>query len=509
MPERNQQRPRSGAQRGRGGAQQRGQRRRTRKNDRSSTAAEAQRPQRGQATRTDPARTAAYLTLRRVGDSDAYANLVLPPLLRERGISGRDAAFATELTYGTLRLQGRYDAIVDLVSNRPSADLDAPVRDVLRLGAHQLLGMRVAGHAAVSESVALARQQIGPGPANFVNAVLRRISEQTLPHWLAQLGEPEQGAADVETLARVHSHPAWVVRAIRQGLGPRADHELVQALVANNEAPAVTLALRPGLASDADAADAYHGRWAPTARVLDSGDPGTLPAVRTGAVGVQDEGSQLVTLAFAGEPLDGTDDTWLDLCAGPGGKAALLAALLAERNPDATLVANEISEHRTELVRNSLQALTPRLAGLEVRTSDGAQIGHREPGRYDRVLLDAPCTGLGALRRRPESRWRRTLADLAALTELQRSLLRSALQATRPGGLVGYVTCSPHLAETDLVVTDVLREFPGAHLLDAAQAVDRVAVQALPELSGPTVQLWPHRHGTDAMFLALIAVPTD
>ena len=476
-----------------------------------SAAAPSQRSRRG-----DVPRTVALETLRAVADSDAYANLVLPPLLRQRRLQGRDAAFATELTYGTLRLRGRYDAVLAQVVDRGLDRLDPVVLDVLRLGAHQLLGMRVPVHAAVSETVALTREQVGAGAAQLVNAVLRRVSERPLAQWLQRIGDAaDPGVTDrTARLAVVESHPAWVARAFREALvghGRSAD-ELEPLLQADNRAPAVTLAARPGLVSVAELADGgldlTPGALAGTAAVLRAGDPGDVPAVRDGRAGVQDEGSQLVTLALAAAPLDGPDERWLDLAAGPGGKAALLGALAAERG--ARLVANEVHAHRAELVRQSLRAV-PSSAVEEVRVGDGRDVGEREPGSYDRVLLDAPCTGLGALRRRPESRWRRTPADLATLGELQRGLLASALAAVRPGGVVGYVTCSPHLAETTLVVTDALRA--AARAGTSAQVVDARAVvlglvpdgAPVPELPDrPQVQLWPHVHGTDAMHLTLL-----
>lgn len=454
-------------------------------------------------------RIVAYEVLTQVEEADAYANLVLPGLLRDRGITGRDAAFATELTYGTLRLRGRYDGVLALVSDRPVPELDAPVARVLRLGAHQLLGMRVADHAAVSESVALARRVAGNGPATFVNAILRRISAHRVAHWIDRLGPVvTPSGLEVRAAAVVHSHPRWMVRAIRAALGPdTTPQEVETALAANNEAPAVTLCLRPGLATaqDLPAGTGEPARWAPSAwRMTAGGDPGALPAVRTGAAAVQDEGSQLVTLALAAVELDGADQTWLDLCAGPGGKAALLGALLAQRHPEGELVANEVAPHRARLVQDSVRAVAEVLPGLHVRTGDGRDVGTAEPGRYDRVLVDAPCTGMGALRRRPEARWRRGPQDLATLGPLQRDLLTSALQAVRRGGVVGYVTCSPHPAETDVVVQDVLGRFPGAHLLDAPAALAQVSGQQVVTTDGPTAQLWPHRHGTDAMYLALI-----
>ena len=480
----------------------------------------------------DQARLAAFDVLREVDGSDAYANLVLPPMLRSRNITGRDAGFATELTYGTLRMRGRYDAVLEQCSQRALSDVDAPVLDVLRLGAHQLLGMRVPPHAAVSETVGLARQRTGAGSAQFVNAVLRRVSEHSLEDWLGLIaGAADPAGTEEESrLAVVESHPGWIVRALRGALvaNGREPKELASLLAANNAAPRVTLVARPGVAGEGDVpGDAVPGRWAPTAHVLDSGDPGALRAVRDGRVGVQDEGSQLVALAFAAAPIDGSDELWLDLCAGPGGKAALLGALAAQRG--SRLVANEVAAHRVALVRSAVSALPAEV--VEVRHGDGREIGTFEAGRYDRVLVDAPCTGLGALRRRPESRWRRQPADLAGLGPLQRELLDSAV---RPGGVVAYVTCSPHIAETHLVIDDVLRRRGDVEVINAPGVVREVVARRgvesgmasgsesgiasgsesgrdtgsealdIPLADRSDVQLWPHVHGTDAMFLALL-----
>jgi len=451
----------------------------------------------------DPARRAAFDTLRAVAESDSYANLVLPPMLTERGIRGRDAAFATELTYGTLRLQGRYDAILALAGNRDPKGLDAPLLDVLRLGAHQLLGMRVPDHAAVSETVGLARSVCGAGPSQLANAVLRRVAERDLEGWLAAITADTEDVT--ERLALTGSHPGWIVRAMRQSLAmtPAGSGDLEELLEADNAAPAVTIAVRPGLAQEGDVPqDAVPGAYATTARVLAGGDPGSLASVRAGRVGVQDEGSQLVAIATAAAPLAGSDSRWLDLCAGPGGKAALLAALLGERAPDGVLVANEVSPHRARLVEHAVAAATD-VVDVQVRVGDGRELGNLEPERYDRVLVDVPCTGLGALRRRPEARWRRQPADLAGLGPLQRDLLRSAIAATRLGGVIGYVTCSPHLAETRLVVEDVTRK-AAVEVLDATAVLAEISLSEPAGQQGPFVQLWPHRHGTDAMFLALL-----
>ncbi|MFI9204349.1 RsmB/NOP family class I SAM-dependent RNA methyltransferase [Streptomyces sp. NPDC053048] len=452
----------------------------------------------------DPVRILAFEALRAVDERDAYANLVLPPLLRKArekdGFQARDAALATELVYGTLRRQGTYDAIIAACVDRPLREVDPPVLDVLSLGAHQLLGTRIPSHAAVSASVELARVVLGDGRAKFVNAVLRKIAAHDLDGWLERVAPPYEDDPE-DHLAVVHSHPRWIVSALWDALGgPRAGIE--DLLEADNERPEVTLVARPGRATTeellaaAGEDSALPGRWSPYAvRLAEGGEPGALDAVREGRAGVQDEGSQLVALALAAVPLEGPDERWLDGCAGPGGKAALLGALAAQRG--AALLASEKQPHRARLVE---RALAGNPGPYQVVAADGTRPPWRQ-GSFDRVLVDVPCTGLGALRRRPEARWRRRPEDVSGFGPLQRDLLREALRAVRVGGVVGYATCSPHPAETKAVVADVLKR-DGVH----AEWIDaRPYMQGVPALGeGPDVQLWPHLHGTDAMYLALL-----
>uniref|UniRef100_UPI002B213010 transcription antitermination factor NusB n=1 Tax=Ornithinicoccus halotolerans TaxID=1748220 RepID=UPI002B213010 len=278
------------------------------------------------ARRVDPAREAAYLLLRAV-HAGAYANLELPRRLRQARLTGRDAGFATELGYGTLRLQGLYDRVVAQAAGRAPDQIDPPVLDALRLGCHQLLATRVPPHAAVSATVALARQHLGSGAAGFTNAVLRRVAEHDLTGWRDRVTE---GITDpVERLAATHSHPPWVVRALRAALVDHGEGEdaLPDLLAAHNEPGTLTLTARPGLGAEADLADAgaQPDPTCPTAWRLPAGDPAQIPAVRDGRAAVQDAGSQLLTLALLAAPVEGRDEEWLDLCAGPGGKAGLLA----------------------------------------------------------------------------------------------------------------------------------------------------------------------------------------
>jgi 16S rRNA (cytosine967-C5)-methyltransferase len=439
----------------------------------------------------DLVRRTAFDVLRAVDTRDAYANLLLPNRLRERGLTGRDAALATELTYGTLRGRGTYDAILAMCSDRPPHRIDAPLLDVLRLGAHQLLNTRIPPHAAVATAVDLARSVSGPGQAKFANAVLRKVAGRDLAAWIAIVAP----ADELGRLSVTYSHPRWIVTALRDAVGPAQIEEL---LAADNDRPRVTLVARPGRATvDELLADgAEPALYGPYAAYLPEGDPAALQAVRDGRAAVQDEASQLVAQAVAATPVEGRHDgRWLDLCAGPGGKAGLLSALAAGR--EARLLACDLQPHRAQLIERMVDART----GIAV--IDGTAPAWR-PGTFDRILVDVPCTGLGALRRRPEARWRRTPETVAELGPLQRRLLSIALQSVRPGGVVGYVTCSPHLAETRVVVDDVLRDRTDVERLDAPAVLTGIAPGLEGLGDGPYAQFWPHRHGTDAMFLALL-----
>ena len=459
-------------------------------------------PRRPRRKPLDPARRAAFDVLRAVTERDAYANLALPALLRERGITGRDAAFATELAYGTCRTRGLLDAVIARAAGRPPENINSVLLDLLRLGTYQLLRTRVDAHAAVSTTVEQAGIEFDSARAGFVNGVLRTIALRDEQSWTDELA-PSADSDPVGHLAFVHAHPRWIAQAFADALGADAG-ELDALLAADDERPLVHLAARPGVLTAGDLAQAVDGtvgRYSPYAVYLAGGDPGQLDAVRDGSALVQDEGSQLVARALALAPVDDDGGRWLDLCAGPGGKTALLAAIADARSENgsgtesgARVTAIEPNARRADLVEENTRGLP-----VDVLRVDGRDPGI-EPG-FDRVLVDAPCTGLGALRRRPEARWRRQPGDVPALARLQRELLASAIKLTRPGGVVLYATCSPHLSETVGVVADALRRHP-VTALDA-----RPLFEGVEELGdGPYVQLWPHRHGTDAMFAAALEV---
>jgi 16S rRNA (cytosine967-C5)-methyltransferase len=447
-------------------------------------------------TGVDPSRETAFALLRAVREDGAYANLAMPQLLRARKLTGRDAGFATELGYGTLRWQGWYDVILQSCITRSWASVEAGLKDVLRLGCHQLLAMRVPSHAAVDSSCELARRNGNPGSATgragFVNAVLRKVAARSPEEWVEYL---DVAGDDVTSLATRMSHPAWIIRAFQDALGDRRD-EVEFLLEADNEPARPTLVARPGRLSAEELRalpQVEPTRWSPLGAVLVDGTPESLNVVQSGLAGVQDEGSQLMALALAIAVVDHPEHAWLDMCAGPGGKAALLAGFAAQRGVE--LVAVEQHHHRAVLVDQAVG----RAAHVEVLVGDATSAPWGIQ-RFDRVLVDAPCTGLGALRRRPEARWRKSPMDLATLGPLQRALLNSAADATLPGGVIAYVTCSPHLAETEFVVGDVVDARDDLLIEDA-----RPLLPGVEDLGdGPFVRLWPHRHGTDGMFLAVL-----
>jgi 16S rRNA (cytosine967-C5)-methyltransferase len=472
--------------------------------------------------RADQARRTAHGVLTAVTTREAYANLLLATSLREAGLGGKDAALATELVYGTLRNRGTYDAIIGLCADRDLGQIDPAVLEALRMGVHQLLGMRVKPYAAVASSVDLVVDVAGRKPAGFVNAILRRIAPRDLESWLA-IAAPERGVDPVAHLTVRYSHPRWIVAALAEALGEDQDgglDETEAALAADGERPLVHLAATPGLASQAElvTAGAEPARWSPFGAYLGQGDPAALAAVAQRRAGVQDEASQLAVLALvraaeastsAGDGAAGDPgQRWLDLCAGPGGKARLLAGLApgfaaggAASGRGAHLVASDLHPHRAGLAATAISgARTARAV-----TADGLAPPWM-PGSFDLILADVPCSGLGSLRRRPEARWRRTPADIAALGEVQRGLLSAAIDAARPGGVVGYVTCSPHLAETRPVLADVLAMRDHVEVLDAPAFLPEVDGLACPEPYSRYAQFWPHRHGTDAIFVALLRV---
>lgn len=432
----------------------------------------------------DAPRVLVFDLLTEVNRNGGYSNLLLPTALTASNFEMRDKGFVTELLYGTLRMQGRHDYILQQVSDRPLSEVDAGIVDICRMGVHQLFEMRVATHAAVSATVELARKVIGESKASFVNAILRKVSSQTLEQWL----EPTTTIADpIERLSIQYSHPEWIVSAYFDLLKDIVRVE--QELAANNVPAMPTLVSWPGDSTQSELVElgAIATEYSPYGARFD-GAPGSLEIIRHRKAGVQDEGSQLVAHIFSLAAKESR--SILDLCAGPGGKAALLAHLANVNGQEFT--ANEISEARAKLVKNVI-------GKFPVQVGDGREIASLGAS-YDAIIADVPCTGLGALRRRPEVRWRRTVQDLRGLLVLQRELSDAAIAVLNPRGVFGYATCSPHFSETSGEVLRILKDHPDLEQIEVSQYLPPHLEGALRDKS---LSLWTSKHGTDAMFLAL------
>lgn len=431
----------------------------------------------------EASRLLAFDLLTEVNRNQGYSNLLLPQALNSSKLDERDKSLVTELLYGTIRMQGKHDWILSQISDRPWAEVDPGIVDICRMGVHQIHEMRVPDHAAVASTVEVARKRLGESKASFVNAMLRNVTRKSKDEWFAPL---DAITDQVEKLSIQYSHPQWIVSAYFDLL--KSWDEVEQALAINNEAATPTLVSWPGLSSVEDLINVgaeptiyspYGAHW--------KGNPGALDLIKLRKIGVQDEGSQLVASVFA-KASAGT--SWLDMCAGPGGKAALLSNIARQRGISFT--ANEVSAVRAELVRQVVN-------GDQVLVGDGREIGNQEK-KFDAILIDAPCTGLGSLRRRPEVRWRRNLQDLRELTQLQRELIESGVKALKVGGVLGYATCSPHLAETSIQLSDLKKKHQNMEQIDVSPYLPSNLENSERDKA---MSLWTHRSGTDAMFLAL------
>lgn len=431
----------------------------------------------------EPSRLLAFDLLTEVNRNEGYSNLLLPQALNSSKLDERDKSLVTELLYGTIRMQGKHDWVLAHISDRPWIEVDPGIVDICRMGVHQIHEMRIPDHAAVASTVEVARKRLGESKASFVNALLRNVTRKSQEDWflpLSAISDP------VERMSIQYSHPEWIVSAYYDLL--KNWDEVEQALAINNEAATPTLVSWPGISTIDDLKSIggepttfspYGAHW--------KGNPGVLDLIKARKIGVQDEGSQLVASVFAAASA-GTN--WLDMCAGPGGKAALLSNIAREKK--IVFTANEVSAVRADLVRQVVN-------GDRVLVGDGREIGNLEE-KFDAILIDAPCTGLGALRRRPEVRWRRNLQDLRELTQLQRELIDSGIKALTVGGILGYATCSPHLAETTIQVSDLKRKHGNMEQIDVSPYLPDNLENSERDHA---MALWTHRTGTDAMFLAL------
>ena len=424
------------------------------------------------------ARSVAIDVVRRVTDEGAYSNLALSRTLSRAGLDDREAAFASELAYGTLRRLVPIDRALAALVERPLDTAPKGARAALRVGAYQLRYTRVPPHAGVSETVALA----DPRHKGFVNAVLRRLADAP--------AQAMVGTGDADVAART-GLSEWGVRELRRLLG---DEEVETAAAALAQPARVTIRTNTcaTTVSELEGAlagagvHAVRGSVQPGSLVVEHGAPSGLPGFEEGWFAVQDEASSFVVQALDPQP----GDRVLDVCAAPGGKAAHAACLSGARG---LVVAADVSPRRLGLVRANTERLGVRALIL---AQDARRPALR--GGFDRVLVDAPCSGFGSARRRPELLWRARKDDLSGLARLQVGIATAAAGLLRPGGRLVYSVCTFPRAETDAACDAILRRAPG---LEPAEI-------AGPDGSAERVRLWPHRHGCDGMFVAAFRRPT-
>ena len=433
----------------------------------------------------DQARLVAYNAISAVNREGAYANLKLPDLLAASQLSEQDRAWVTESVYGTLRMQGKHDYFLSLLCERPLDQVNTAVLDILRLGIHQIFEMRTPDHAAVSATVALTRYISGESPTAFVNGVLRNAIRR----------RDEFEGMELPLHIR-YSHPEWVVSAYRAAL--KDEVRLESMLAANNVPTKPHIVAWPGK-SEVEEILEEGGERIPTTQygVYAAKAPHSYSAIRERRAGVQDRGSQALAEIFLNTATNEVAPLhWLDMCAGPGGKAAFVINSLRLSRPDDSFLANEPSEHRAELVEHVIPAEFVNIGRGEELVERGE--------KFDRIIIDAPCSGLGAFRRRPESRWRKQPSDVKELVVLQRSLLDAGVELLAEGGILAYATCSPHNAETRAQVANFLYRHKDWELVDAQPYLSEAMTDSGYLQSDGAIQMWTDLHGSDAMFMALL-----
>jgi 16S rRNA (cytosine967-C5)-methyltransferase len=432
----------------------------------------------------DATRLLVFDLLSQVNREGAYANIRLPDLLGKSKLNSKDRNLATEMAYGTLRMQGLLDHIAGKFTDRPFNELDPKIQDLLRMGIYQLTQMRIPDHAAVGETVEVARMVAGDSKSSYVNAILRKVSAAEV------LNTELDSLPIVEKLSIKYSHPIWIVNAFYDQL--KNWESVEQLLAADNQPTRPDLVAWPTKSTEAEFLDkgAQKIEKIKNGFTIEGIPSDFIPVIERRA-GVQDRGSQIVVEDFLATWKPGLK--WLDMCAGPGGKAAYLYYSLKSLEDNVDFLANEPVPHRAELVK--------RVIGNEIVTSFDGTKSESFGGKFDRILVDAPCTGLGALRRRPEARWRKKPSDLKELVSIQHQLLESAYRLLLPFGIIAYVTCSPHISETRAQVANFLADHDDMKILNISSLVEANRSGINPD---GTVQLWTHLDQSDSMFIAFL-----
>lgn len=422
------------------------------------------------------ARGLAWEILRRVDETDAFADAVLGHRLEQSALDRRDQAFVTQLVYGTLAWRGYLQHAIEIFARRPADSLEAPIRLLLELSLFQLFKLeRVPAYAAVNAAVDLAKGHRGGRAAGLVNAVLRRAGREGA----GAVTLPDRAADLAGHLAVRHSHPRWLVERWVRELGESEAEALLAA--DNTAAPTVLRVNRRRSTRDATLQElcarglqVAAGGVAPDAIVLGGGAPSDLAELSAGLVSLQGEASQLATLLLDPRP----GERVLDACAGSGGKSTFIAEMQDDggRVTAVDLHRHSLSRLRGEARRLGLLSIDPLLADFRLPP-------FRREALFDRILVDAPCSGLGTLRQHPEIRWRRRDDDIAAGARLQSALLVAALGQLRRGGVLVYAVCTLTREENEGAVATALAAHADVEREDA-RAVLPAPAHALVDARG-------------------------
>lgn len=442
------------------------------------------------------AREVALKIINEVETNGAYANIALAKEINRRTahgqLSDQDRRFITELVYGTVKAGATLDWLLGLYLNRSLTKVAPVIRNILRLGIYQLFFLeKVPASAACNQSVELAKKYGHAGTVKFVNGVLRNAARNP-----EKVVYPDRDSQPVKYLALKYFHPEWLVERWVERLGVTDCEALCQT---NNTIPPLSLRtntikinrdrLLQRLAGEGVACQA--SAWTPEGIVCQEHPGlGTLASLQEGLFQVQDESSMLVAHILDPKP----GEFIIDACGAPGGKTTHIAALM---NNTGKILSTDIYEHKLALIRENAARLA--LTNIETRALDAVNLGSMFPLKADRVLVDAPCSGLGVLRRKPDSRWRKSPEILRDLPKLQAAILVSAAQCVKPGGVLVYSTCTTEPEENQDIVGDFLRAHPDFSLEPTGQYLP---AQKRPD---KLLQLWPHTDSIDGFFIARIA----
>lgn len=440
------------------------------------------------------AREVALDVLVRVEQQGAYSNLLLGSSLQKAELSREDTGLATELVYGTLSRMITLDFVLGGFVSKGLAKLEPWVRGLLRISLYQIMYLdRIPSHAAVNEAVNIAKRRGHQGISGMVNGVLRSVLR------VGELPVLPEGLSREERISILHSHPLWMVQRWSEEYGPDTAEAMC---AANNEPPAVsvrvntTMISRAALLAELTASglDAVESELSPFGLVIRGGGNLALTSwYRDGYLSVQDESSMLVAEAVAPE----AGMKVLDCCAAPGGKSAHMGELMKDQGH---ILANDLHEHKAKLIAE--QAARLGLESIMTASGDALKLAESHvPASYDRILLDAPCSGLGVIRRKPDLKWRKQPEDVAGIAALQRELLQSVSRLLKPGGVLVYSTCTTEQEENSRVVAEFLEHNPDFASVSFQSPVwERVKGTALAK--GEGIQLLPHHYGSDGFYIA-------